>query len=176
MGQRINNPWIQRMIEKHNREGGYARTKNAVRTANTKEKPLEPRPALTGMDGIFFGTLGPDLNSGQRDLSTANEMRKYGYDTVNGGIDQLRFRRPMLHKALKDCAIACSTSQEPVLTFFTERYPTTQATIIKMAPVGDQIGWVAIDVGSLSSTVYDLFTQEVHDALGQFDLATQNNA
>ena len=173
---RINNPWIARMIEKHNREGGYVKTAEAVKKKNSKEQQLSPRPALSGTDGIFFGTLGDNLNTGKRDLSTTNEMRKYGYDTENGGIEQLRFRRPQLHKALKDCAIACSTSQEPVLTFFTDRSPSLQATIIKMAPVGDAIGWVAIDVGSLSSTVYDLFTQEVHDALGQFDIAAENKA
>lgn len=165
MEQQVNcyeNPWIQRMLDKYKRDGGF------VPTTKVEPQQVDPTPAISGMDGIFFGVIARDGTSLRRDRSTPAEMRKHGYDPT-AGMEQLRFKRPMLAKGLKDCLRACAASNEPVITFFVEQVPLPQVTLIKMSPMGEDIAWVAIDLESLASTVYDLFTEEVHEALQIFD-------
>lgn len=161
------NPWVQRMLDKYKRDGGF------VPTAKVEPRQVDPTPAITGMDGVFFGVISKDGNSLRRDKTTPDRMRKHGYDPT-GGIEQIRFRRPMLAKGLKDCLCACAASNEPVITFFVEHLPLPQITLIKMSPLDEDIAWVAIDLQSLASTVYDLFTEEVHEALQIFEQFKEN--
>ena len=160
------NPWVQRATNMY--RGSHGKSFDPEYHV-TKAK--EPIPAVTGKDGIFFGLLDLDnLKSHTRDASCNEEMRKHGYDPELG-LEQVRFKRPVLAQAIKDCAIACKATGEPTISFWTEHCPEARTTLLKMAPMKGGIGWVAIDVGRMASTVYELYSEEVFEAIALHGLA-----
>ena len=159
-GQDDFNPWVQRATKLYRESRGKSFDPEYHDTA-----PKNPIPAVTGQDGIFFGLLDYDsFKSHSRDASCNEEMRKHGYDPEQG-LEQVRFKRPVLAQAIKDCAIACKATSEPTISFFTEHCPEPRTTLVKMAPMEGGIGWVAIDVGRMASTVYELYSEEVFAAM-----------
>lgn len=160
------NPWVQRATQLYRESHG-----KVFDPEYHDRAPKEPIPAVTGQDGIFFGLLDIDnLKSHTRDASCNEEMRKHGFDPEQG-LEQVRFRRPVLAQAIKDCAIACKATGEPTISFWTEHCPEARTTLLKMAPMEGGIGWVAIDVGRMASTVGELYSEEVFEAMALHGLA-----
>jgi len=166
MAQQDNfNPWVQRATNLYREMHGVS-----FDPEYHDGKPTEPTPSITGQDGIFFGLLDVDtLKSHTRDASCNQEMRRHGFDPERG-LEQVRFRRPLLAQAIKDCAIACKATGEPTISFWTEHCPEPRTTLLKMAPMEGGIGWVAIDVGRMATTVYELYSEEVFQAIALHNL------
>lgn len=160
------NPWVERATGFYKCLAGHS-----LEPEYNDALPKDPIPAITGTDGIFFGILDfHKMKSDHRDASTATEMKKHGFDP-KGGLEQIRFKRPVLAKAIKDTAIACQGSGEPAITFFTEHTPDARTTLIKMAPLDGKLFWVAIDVGKVASTIGELYHEEVQAAFHLHGLA-----
>lgn len=159
------NPWVQRATKLYRDSHG-----KSFDPEYHDAEPKEPIPAVSGMDGVFFGFLNPEtMKSEYRDNTCNEEMAKHGFDPEQG-LEQVRFKRPVLAKAIKDCAIACKATNEPTISFFTEHCPEARTTLLKMSPMAYGIGWVAIDVGRMASTVYELYSEQVAEAIALHNL------
>lgn len=159
------NPWVQRATKLYRESQG-----RSFDPEYHDRAPKDPIPAVTGQDGIFFGLLDINsLKSHTRDASCNEEMQRHGFDPELG-LEQVRFKRPVLAQAIKDCAIACKASGEPTISFWTEHCPEPRTTLLKMSPMEGGIGWVAIDVGRMTSTIYELYSEEVAEAIALHNL------
>jgi len=153
------NPWIQRATSL------YREAQGKSYNPEYQNELKDPIPATAGMDGIFFGLLDFDsLANKTKDPSCNDEMRKHGFDPLQG-LEQVRFRRPVMYKAIKDCAIACKSTGEPTISFWTEHCPEPRTSLLKMAPMDNGIGWVMIDVGRMASSISELYAEEVYTAM-----------
>lgn len=128
-------------------------------------------PAVGGADGIYMGIMSNDMTVLVRDEGTTATMAEAGYDPAYNQMDQLRFKRPAMYKAIKDSILAVQATNEPVLSFLTEYVPLPEVYLLKMAPAGkDRIMWTMINVARLASTTVHHWGPEVAEYLEENQL------
>lgn len=126
----------------------------------------ECTPAVGGEDGIYIGVMSDDMSTITRDEGTNATMKRGGYDPTYNQMDQIRFKRPAMHKAIKDSILAVKATNEPVLSFLTEYTPLPEVYLLKMAPAGEGwIMWSMINVQKLASTTVTQWGPEVAEYL-----------
>lgn len=129
-------------------------------------------PAVGGEDGIYMGIMTTELGIIARDTGTIAEMQKRGYDPSYNQMDQIRFNRPAMYKAINDSMIAVQATNEPVLSFITENAALPEVYLLKMAPAGeDRIMWTMINVAKLASCTVTHWGPEVAEYLEENILA-----
>lgn len=123
-------------------------------------------PAVGGEDGIYMGIITTDMGIIARDEGTVATLIEKGYNPAYNQLDQIRFKRPAMYKAIKDSILAVQATKEPVLSFLTEYTPLHEVFLLKMAPAGkDRIMWTMINVAKLSSTTVTHWGPEVAEYL-----------
>ena len=123
-------------------------------------------PAVGGEDGIYIGVMTTDMENFALDEGTVATMIKQGYNPEHNQMDQLRFKRPAMYKAIKDSIIAVQATNEPVLSFLTEYVPLPEVYLLKMAPAGKgRIMWTMINVAKLASCTVTHWGPEVAEYL-----------
>jgi|DEB0MinimDraft_6_1074348.scaffolds.fasta_scaffold01044_9 hypothetical protein len=123
-------------------------------------------PAVGGEDGIYIGVMTTDMGNVALDEGTVATMIKQGYNPEHNQIDQIRFKRPAMYKAIKDSIIAVQATNEPVLSFLTEYAPLPEVYLLKMAPAGKgRIMWTMINVAKLASCTVTHWGPEVAEYL-----------
>lgn len=131
----------------------------------------DTKPAVGGQDGIYIGIIMKDGTPIARDRGTHAELTRSGYNPNVGMLEQLRFKRPAMFKAVSDGLIAIEATGEPVLSFVTETTPLQEAHLIKMAPVAaDRVMWTIIDVKKLTATTASHWGPEVAEYLSRVKL------
>ena len=153
--------WMSKAAELLKKQRGVL---NVNLTANYAGS--ETTPAVGGSDGIYMGFMSHDMRVLARDGGTTAAMSEAGYDTGFNQMDQIRFKRPAMYKAIKDSTIAVEATGEPVLSFITEYVPMPEVHLLKMAPIGkDRIMWTMINVAKLASTTVTHWGPEVAEYL-----------
>ena len=138
---------------------------------NREYSGSECTPAVGGEDGIYIGVMTDDLSVLHRDEGTNATMERGGYDPNYNQMDQLRFKRPAMYKAIKDSYVAVKATNEPVLSFLTEYTPIPEVYLLKMAPAGKGwIMWTMINVAKLCSTTVQHWGPEVAEFLEENQL------
>ena len=126
----------------------------------------DTKPAVGGQDGIHIGIISMDGNPIVRDRGTYVEIARTGYNPDIGMLEQIRFKRPAMFKAISDGLIAIKATGEPVLSFVTETTPLQEAHLIEMAPVSaERVMWTIIDVTKLAATTASHWGPEVAEYL-----------
>ena len=126
----------------------------------------ECTPAVGGEDGIYIGVMSHDMSILNRDVGTDATMERAGYNSTYNQLDQLRFKRPAMYKAINDSILAVKATNEPVLSFLTEYTPMAEVYLLKMAPAGEGwIMWSMINVARLASTTVTHWGPEVTEYL-----------
>lgn len=149
------------------RAGKYLATKGSSYGKPEKRKrSSDTMPAVGGDDGVFFGIINYDLEVIERDAGCNAAMAQGGYDTEQNCLDQMRFARPTMYKALKDCVLAVAATKEPVMQFVVDDAITQDVYLLKMAPIAnDEVMWVCIDILKSSSAVLNNWQDEVAEVL-----------
>jgi hypothetical protein len=132
-------------------------------------KSPEVMPVVGVTDGVYMGIMTRDFGTVYRDPGADQAMKKYGLDPDHAcPMEQLRFRRPAMYKAITDSSTAVLATGESVLNFLTEYTPLPEAYLLKMAPLDeDRVMWVSINVMMLASTSVTHWGAQVEEFLVQ---------
>ena len=115
-----------------------------------------------GDDGVFFGIMNYDLQVVERDAGCNAAMKEGGYDIERNAMEQMRFQRPAMYKAVSECVLAVAATKEPVMQFIVDDSVTQDVYLLKMAPIAnDEVMWVCIDILKSSSAVLNNWQDEV---------------
>lgn len=153
--------WKSKAAELLKKQGGILSV-----NLNRDYSGSECTPAVGGEDGIYIGVMSADMSTITRDEGTNATMKRGGYDPTYNQMDQIRFKRPAMYKAINDSYVAVKATNEPVLSFLTEYTPMPEVYLLKMAPAGEGwIMWSMINVAKLASTTVTHWGPEVREFL-----------
>lgn len=141
--------WLQKLIE--------LKKKGKEDIPTRSEATPHVSPPMVGLDdGVRSGYVNWDLKTGMaRDEATVEEMRKQGFDSDVGYMEQMRFQKPEFFAAFNDLITTARTTGRSCFCVVMETEPMPTLCYVGLSPTADGKGfnWTAVRLPKFMSAL-----------------------